>query len=143
MEKKVINIEDFFTTKNEEEGMWFEPSIEGIPCGIEFLVTGLHAEENVSKMEHFDKLQSDLSKIKDPIERAKERKRLDAKRVASLVKGIRATEDCEINFEGKPLEFSIPLIEELFYQSPLIKLAVADYSLKVVNFMNRKKILHS
>lgn len=143
MEKKVINIEDFFTTKNEEEGMWFEPSIEGIPCGIEFLVTGLHAEENVSKMEHFDKLQSDLSKIKDPIERAKETKRLDAKRVASLVKGIRPTEDCEIDFEGKPLEFSIPLIEELFYQSPLIKLAVADYSLKTVNFMNRKKILHS
>lgn len=143
MEKKVINIEDFFTTKNEEEGMWFEPSIEGIPCGIEFLVTGLHAEENVSKMEHFDKLQGDLNKIKDPIERAKENKRLDAKRVASLVKGIRPTEGCEINFEGKPLEFSIPLIEELFYQSPLIKLAVADYSLKVVNFMNRKKILHS
>lgn len=143
MEKKVINIEDFFTTKNEEEGMWFEPSVEGIPCGIEFLVTGLHAEENVSKMEHYDSLQKDLKKIKDPIERAKEEKRLDAKRVASLIKGLRATEDCEINFNGKPLEFSVPLIEEIFYQSPLIKLAVAEFSISVVNFMNWKKILNS
>lgn len=143
MAKRIVNVEDFFTTKNEEDGMWFEPSIEGIPCGIEFLVTGLHAEENVSKMEHFDSLQKDLKKIKDPIERAKEEKKLDAKRVASLVKGIRAAEGCEINFDGKPLEFSIPLIENIFYQSPLIKLAIADYSISVVNFMNRKKMLNN
>ena len=56
----------------------------------------------------------------------------------SYVKG-----DPEINFNGKPLEFSVPLIEEIFYQSPLIKLAVAEFSISVVNFMNRKKILNS
>ena len=46
-EKKQINIEDFFTEDNERAGVWFEPKIDGNPCGIEFLVTGASTDDNI------------------------------------------------------------------------------------------------
>lgn len=138
-EKKVIDIKDLFTSEREDEGVWFEPKIDGIPCGIEFLVTGANTNKNAAEAERFNKESSELEKIKDPEEKAQKRKELDAKRGADFVIGIRPADGCEINFDGEPIEYSRPMIEKIFLGAPLIRVEIINFAYQTENFMNRKK----
>lgn len=139
MAKRTVHIEDFFTKDNEEAGKWFEPKIEGIGCGFEFLVTGATTDEAIADDEHYDSLYTQAEDIKDPIARNKKKMEIDAERCARLVKGIRPAKDCDVDFGGKQLEYSVPLIEQIFLKSPLIKKAVVAYATKTSNFINREK----
>ena len=134
-----VNIEDFFTEDHEAEGVWFEPKIKGQPCGIEFLVTGTGTDENIAGTERFEKAVSDLEDIKDPIEKSKKYKVLEANRVAEFVKGIRASESEDVKFGGKPLEYSVPLIQQIFLKAPLIKMEVIKFAKDTANFIVREK----
>ena len=96
---KHINIEDFFTEDNEKEGIWFEPKIKGVPCGIEFLVTGRGTDENIANSERYDKTLAELEDIKDPLEKVQKTKKADADRVAEFVKGIRAAAGSEGDYQ--------------------------------------------
>jgi len=136
---KSINIEDFFTEDNEKEGIWFEPKIKGVPCGIEFLVTGTGTDENVAASERYEKAISESEEIKDPIERVKKQKELDANRVAEFVKGIRAAENSDVKYQGKALEYSVPLIQKLLLKSPLIKFEIIKFAKDTANFIKREK----
>jgi hypothetical protein len=139
-EKKTVNIEDFFTDDNEKAGIWFEPKIDGEPCGIEFLVTGAGADDNLIENERYEKAMSEAEDIKDQKERVNKKKEIDAERIAALVKGIRAAnEDEELKFGGKPLEFSVPMIKQLMLKSPLIKLEIVRFATKTANFIKREK----
>lgn len=137
--KRIVNLEDFFTEDNEREGIWFEPKINGIPCGFEFLVTGVGTDENVANSERFARAMAESNDIKDPIEKVQKQKVLDANRVAEFVKGIRASEDTNINYKGKPLEYSVPLIQKLLLKSPLIKYEIIDFAKDTANFIKREK----
>lgn len=138
-DKKVVNIEDFFTVDNEKNGIWFEPKINGVPCGIEFLVTGTGTDENVANSERFDKAIAETEDIKDPVEKARKRKELDANRVAEFVLGIRSADGNDVLFGGKPLESSVPLIQQILLKSPLIKNEIVRFAVKTENFIRRKK----
>lgn len=139
MEKRKINVEDFFTEEHEAEGIWFEPKIKGVPCGIEFLVTGTGTDENVAGSERYEKAVAALEDLKDPVEKVKKQKVLDANRVAEFVKGIRAAKDCEAEFGGKPLEYSVPFIQELLLKAPLIKIEIVRFARETTNFIKREK----
>lgn len=139
MANDVINIEDFFTVDNEKDGIWFEPKINDIPCGIEFLVTGTGTDENVAASERFEKEMAKLEDLKDPIERTKQRKILDANRVAEVIKGIRPANGKDLQFGGKPLEYSVPLIQQIMLKSPLIKMEIVKFAVKTENFIKREK----
>ena len=136
---KHINIEDFFTEDNEKEGIWFEPKIKGVPCGIEFLVTGRGTDENIANSERYDKTLAELEDIKDPLEKVKKAKKADADRVAEFVKGIRAAVGSEVKYEGKPLEYSVPMIQQLLLKSPLIKNEIIKFAMDTANFIKREK----
>lgn len=140
---KSINIEDFFTEDNEKEGIWFEPKIKGVPCGIEFLVTGTGTDENVANSERYEKELAESEEIKDPIERVRKQKEIDANRVAQFVKGIRVADrekgDNEVKYQGKPLEYSVPLIQKLLLKSPLIKFAIINFAKDTANFIKWEK----
>lgn len=139
-EKKTVNIEDFFTDDNEKAGIWFEPKIDGEPCGIEFLVTGPSADDNLIENERYEKAMAEVEDIKDQKERVNKKKEIDAERIAALVKGIRAAnEGEELKFGGKPLEFSFPMIKQLMLKSPLIKLEIVKFATKTANFIKREK----
>ncbi len=139
-EKKTVNIEDFFTDDNEKAGIWFEPKIDGEPCGIEFLVTGAGADDNLIENERYEKAMAEAEDIKDQKERVNKKKEIDAERIAALVKGIRAAnEGEELKFGGKPLEFSVPMIKQLMLKSPLIKLEIVKFATKTANFIKREK----
>ena len=136
---KTINIEDFFTEDNEKSGVWFEPKIKGEGCGIELLVTGRGTDENVAGGERYDKARAETEDIKDPIEKAKKQRELFANRVAEFVKGIRPAEGSDLKFEGKPIEYSVPLIQKLLLKSPLITMQVYDFVTDTANFIKREK----
>lgn len=139
MAKKTVNLEDFFTEDNEKKGIWFEPKIDGVPCGIEFLVTGAGTDDNLVENERYDKAMSEAEDIKDQIEKVNKKKEIDAKRIACLVKGIRAVEGNDVMFGGRPLEYSVPLIQQLMLKSPLIKLEIVKFATKTANFIKREK----
>ena len=140
MEKKrTINIEDFFSEDREEEGVWFEPKVAGVPCGIEFLVTGFDTNENVANAERYDREVSELNDLKDPVEKAKKRKELDAKRVTDFVKGVRPAKGCEIMIDGKPLEYSKPCMQKIFLKAPLISGEIIRFAKTTTNFIKREK----
>lgn len=139
MEKKQINIEDFFTEDNEKAGIWFEPKIDGKPCGIEFLVTGASTDDNLIENERYEKAMAEAEEIKDQKEKVNKKKEIDANRVAALVKGIRAADGNELMFGGKPLEYSVPFLQQLMLKSPLIKVEIVKFSLKTANFIKREK----
>lgn len=139
MEKKQINIEDFFTEDNEKAGIWFEPKIDEKPCGIEFLVTGASTDDNLIENERYEKAMAEAEEIKDQKERVNKKKVIDANRIAALVKGIRAADGNELMFGGKPLEYSVPFLQQLMLKSPLIKVEIVKFSLKTANFIKREK----
>lgn len=136
---QVINIEDFFTEDNEKDGIWFHPSINGIPCGLEFLVTGKNTDENIAGTERYERKLAELEDETDPIEKARKQKELDANRVAEFVKGLRVAKGFEVNYGGKAIEYSEPLVQKIFLKSPLIKVEVINFVMKTANFIKREK----
>lgn len=138
-EEFVVNIEDFFTADNEEEGVWFEPIIKGTPCGIEFLVTGSNTDKNAAQAERFKKARAEIEKLKDPEERSAKLKEIDAKRAAEFVHGLRAAKGCKVNFGGQPLEYSKPMVEKIMFGAPLIRIEIINFAYDTANFMKREK----
>ncbi len=138
-EIRKVNIEDLFTEERAANGVWFEPRIKGQPCGIEFLVTGTDSDENVAYGERYDKQRAELEDLKDPVEKAHKMKIIDANFVASYVKGVKSADGCETLFGGKPLEYSVPFIQELLLKAPLIKMEIVRFARETANFMKREK----
>lgn len=136
---KKINIEDFFTEDNERDGIWFHPSIKGMPCGLEFLLTGKNTDENIAATERYEKKLAELEDEKDPVEKAQKAKVLDANRVAEFVKGLRVAKGFDVDFGGKPIEYSEALVQQIFLKSPLIKVAVINFVMDTANFIKREK----
>lgn len=135
---KKINIEDFFTADNEVSGIWFEPKIKGTRCGLEFLVTGKDTDENIAATERYEKKHAELEDYKDPVEKAKKAKELDAKRVAEFVKSMRVAEGCDVNLGGKELVYSPELVEQIFLKAPLIKAEIVKFVMDTTNFIKRE-----
>lgn len=139
MSNNVINLEDFYTEKNEENGVWYEPEIDGKPCGLEFLMIGIHSEEAIANMERYDAQMNELyEKETDKSVISKKEKEIDAERVASITKDVRAAGGKELRKDGKVLEFSLEAIKEFYLNTPVIKLANIEFALKSSNFMNVK-----
>lgn len=138
METKTIDIENYFTEKNEREGVWHEPVIDDVETGLLFLLIGIHSEEAEKKMNEFDK-KSDKVRNSELSDKEKEEKltELDAERVAAFVKDIKTKDGAELTRNGKPIEFSAGLMKELFLNNPDLKMEIVDFVLKSANFIKR------
>lgn len=140
MEKKVVNLEDWFSEDNEENGVWASPEIEDVEeCPFEFLVTGSNAVKNVADAERYSKKLAELEDIKDLQEKAEKRKDLDANRMADFIAGMRVKEGYQLNYSGKEFAYSKPLVVKLLRKSPLIQAWLFKFVYKTANFINRKK----
>jgi hypothetical protein len=138
MEKKIVNIEDFYTEVNEREGVWHEPIIDNIPCGLEFLLIGIHCEEAIKKMDELDEKSKAIRESEESDEQKDIKLReLDALRVAVLTKGIRSADGAELMMDGKPFKFSEENATQLFLNSPDLKMDCVDFVLKSSNFIKR------
>lgn len=136
--EKVINIEDFFTESNEKNGVWHEPLIDDKPCGLQFLMIGIHSREAMKNMEHYDKMLEELDENLTPEERDLKEREIDAERVASLTKDVRAANGENILVDGKKVVFDKEFIKRIYMEAPLLKMDNIEFSIKSSNFMKRK-----
>lgn len=135
---KTIEIEDFYTEDNEKNGVWHEPVIDGEPCGIKFLLIGIHSAEAIKNMEYYDQLIDKLDEITDPEERAIKEKEIDAERVASLTKDVKASDGADILVGGQKVVFDKAFIKKLYMEAPLFKMDNIEFAIKTSNFMKKK-----
>lgn len=129
----VINIEDFYTEENEKKGVWHEPVIDGEPCGVEFLLIGIHSEEAIKNMDKYDQILEEMSEE----ERKEKEGEIDAERVASLTKGVRGANGEKILVEGNEVKFDFEFIKKLYLNAPLIKMDNIEFAIKTSNFMKK------
>lgn len=137
LEEKVIDISDFFTTDNEDKGMWFEPVIDGSKTGIEFQVIGANSDKNAVSAERYNKKLAEINAIKDPAEASAKRKELEADRIADLVVGVRSKPGTTVVVNKKPLEYSREVIVLLMRKSPMMAQAIFNFAYKTSNFMKK------
>ena len=134
---KTIKIENFYTDVNECEGVWHEPVLGGKKLGIKLLLIGIHSEEAEKLMDEYDKKSDAVRDDKKLSEEDKFKKleELDAERIASLCKGIKASDEAELTMNGKPFEFSIEVAKNLFLNSSALKMYCVDFVLNSANFV--------
>lgn len=137
---KTIDIEDYFSEENEKKGVWYEPLIGDKPCGLKFLLIGIHSDEAVEKMEKIEE-QAQTIKASELSDSEKEKKldELDAERVAVLTKDIKASDGSALRKDGKPFKFSTEIAKEIYIKSPLLKIANVEFVLERANYMNIHK----
>lgn len=139
MEKKVVNLNDYFTEENEKKGIWVSPVIDGEKLEIELLVTGANDNRNAANADRYSKKLAELEDVKDLEEKRLKKKDLDAERCADFVSGIRAVGGAEIEIDGKVGEYSKEMIIKFFRNAPLVQNWVLEFAYNTVNFMKGKK----
>lgn len=137
-EAEVIDIADFFTKSNEEEGTWFEPVVFGKPLGLEFKVLGANSDKVSVINEQFNKKRAEIAVIEDLSKKAKKTAELYAKSAAERVVGIRTKEGKKVCIGGKPIENTEATVFQIFSNSYDIASAVIRFSMDSENFMNKK-----
>lgn len=137
-EGKVINIGQFFSRKNEAEGVWYEPTISGRKCGIEFKVLGAGSNASIVSGEVYNKEIDEASSIKDATIKAQKTEKALCNRLSTLIIGIRASGGGKVlmpngNEATKDDAF------EILYNSPAIAIAISRFAGDSDNFLGEKK----
>ena len=101
---------------------------------------GIHSNEAVRSMEYYDKLIDELDNIADSEKRAEREKEIDAERVASLTKDVRATNGAEILVEGNKVVFDKEFIKRLYLEAPLFKMDNIEFAIKTSKLSSSKGI---
>ena len=138
--KAVVDISAFFNRKNEEDGAWFEPVLEGTPLGIEFKVIGSNSNAAAKETANYRRETSQIEGIKDETQRNEKSNDAIARYAAALVKGVRAKGDVAAQLNGKPLTYSPEAIYEIMLNSSLIARAILNFSFADGNFINKNQL---
>lgn len=135
--KNVVDIADFFTKKRSEEGVWFEPNING-NIGLEFLVIGAESNEAAQILADYDKDVTRINEIKEPEKKNEEMRKAMAEVAAKLVKNLRPSGDAKILIDGKPLTYSHSNVYTIMYNSLPIADKIVRFSRRDSGFMAKK-----
>lgn len=136
-EDTIVDIADFFTKDSSENGVWFEPNING-KIGIEFLVIGAESNEAAQLFADYDKDMVRIDEIKDSAKKNEETRKAIATVASKIVKGIRGTEGKKILVSGKPLKYDPATAYAIMYNSPSIANKIVRFSRNDTNFMVKK-----
>lgn len=136
-DKKIVDISDFFTKNNSDNGVWHEPNING-KIGIEFLVIGAESNEAAQLFSDYDKDMTRISEISDPEKKNEETRKAIAEVASKIVKNVRGAEGREVMVEGKPLKFSQPVMYNIMYNSPTLANKIIRFARNDTNFMEKK-----
>lgn len=136
-ENDILDVAQFFSRENENNGVWFEPEIKGVKCGFEFLVCGVNSNTASLADEKWNKKKSELESIEDPEARAKRDDEIFAERIAGFILDIRGKNKKRLIAKGKEVtKDDIPLI---IYNSPALAVEVSKFASNLENFLGQKK----
>ncbi len=132
-----LDIAQFFSRDNENNGAWFEPEINGRKCGFEFLVCGVNSNTASIADEKWNKQKSEVKSIQDPQERAKKDDEIFSERIASFILDIRGKDKKRLVANGREVtKDDIPLI---IYNSPALAVEVSKFAGTLENFLGQEK----
>lgn len=132
-----IDLADFFSRDNENNGVWMEPSIKGVPCGFEFKVCGVNSNIASKVDETWRKAQEEVSLIKDENERSEREDEIFANRIAGYVVDIRGKDGKKLVANGK--EVTKDDIPAIIYNSPALAVEVSKFAARLENFLGKEK----
>lgn len=132
--KNVINLEDFFSTTKESEGIWIDP----LGMGVEFKILGASSDVNAISAEEYSKAEDEANKVDDIVRQRNLKRDAICKRIASMVIDIRAKDGNEIMFGGEPVKFSKELITKFCYENVELRTALLNAIFDSTNFMKKK-----
>lgn len=137
IEAKVINLDDFFTKDRQENGVWFEPEINGTGAGFELLVIGSESDEAAVIFADYEKDLNRIRSIEDSVKSNEESRRSMAKVASKLTKNIRGVDGAVVKLGDKEISFSEETMKIIFYNVPSLALEVARFARKDSNFMKK------
>lgn len=132
-----IDIADFFTKDNSENGVWHEPNING-KIGIEFLVIGAESNEAAQLFADYDKDMVRIEEIKDPTKKNEETRKAIANVASKIVKNIRGADGKKLAIGGKPFKYDAAAAYTIMYNSPSIANKIIRFARNDTNFMAKK-----
>lgn len=140
VKKEVIELSDFFTLKNEEDGVWVEPILFNgkLRVGFQFQILGANSSKLSMVTDEFNRKMSEVEAMVDGADKEMERNKIYIENSAKRITGIRAVSGKELTLNGKPFEYSIGNIEKLLMECPELAVFVIRYSTDSSNFMNKK-----
>jgi len=131
--EEVLDIGKFFSRKNEEEGVWHEAVVKGVPTGIEFKIYGPNSTPVTVADEEFTKAREALNSITDPEKKANELEILVAKRFAAYIADIRSKDGKKLVYKGK--EVTGDDAYDIIYGSPVLALDISRFAVRQDNFL--------
>lgn len=136
--KNTVNISQFFSRKNEEEGIWYEPVIFDIRTGIEFCLYGRNSNKAIKANEEYQKQLASLAAMEDGDEKNDKLDEIIAELVSKFVKDFRGVDGkTVVNEDGSELKMSD--IPSFMFNSPIIAKDILDFVRDQENFLQLKK----
>lgn len=113
-----IDIEQYFSRKEDDGGVWFEPDVNGKKIGVEFFIHGPNSDKAMVSNDYYQKMRDLATRIKDDNEREHFLQLALADRYASCISDMRSTNGSEIKLNNKPA--TIKDVKEILYKAPQI-----------------------
>lgn len=134
---EVLDIADFFSRENEENGIWYEAKHNGIPTGIEVKVYGPNSRAVAIADEKFQKERDAVDSIENPEERAIKFDEIVAKRFAGYISDIRGKNGRKLMLADR--EITKADIFMIIHNSPVLALDISRFAMNQENFLGHKE----
>ena len=136
-EEDVIDVSQFFSMENEENGIWFEASVNKYPTGIEFKVYGPNSKKVWVSGKKYTKALEELEDEANDEKKHDKENELLIQAVVERICGIRGKDGKKIKLKGK--DITLEDVPTLLLNSPAMAISVWNFCQKGDNFLEMKK----
>ncbi|MCQ2086564.1 MAG: hypothetical protein MJZ37_00610 [Bacilli bacterium] len=135
MNENVINIADFYSKDNEENGIWYEVKVRGVGTGIEFKLYGPNSSAASVAQDKLQKAKDEVNKIEDVKAKSTATDKMLSEYAAALVCDIRGKDGKKLlNEDGT--EVTMKDVKNILYKSPVIATDIARFESNQNNFLS-------
>lgn len=132
---ETLNVAKFFSKKNEEEGIWYEPKVRGVGVGFEVKVYGPNSTAAAIAQDKYQKAKDEISKVEDLKAKNEATDKMLAEYAAALVCDIRALDGKQlVNDDETPV--TIKDIKNILYNAPVLASDIARFETNQNNFLS-------
>lgn len=120
-----IDIAQYFSKKDEDGAVWFEPTVNGVGIGIEFFIHGPNSNKAIIAEEYYKKMKDLADRIKDKNQKSEFLHKIEADKYFNCISDIRGKDGKDILMQGKKV--ALEDVKEILYKSPAILSAIDIY----------------
>lgn len=132
---ETLNVAKFFSKRNEEEGIWYEPKVKGVGVGFEVKVYGPNSTATAIAQDKYQKARDEIAKIEDIKARNEATDKMLAEYAAALVCDIRGLNGVElVNDDGTPV--TMKDVRNILYNAPILASDIARFETNQNNFLS-------